>query len=539
MADPFSIIGLVDTAFGLGCNIYAFFSALSDAPSEIHSFAEELGVFNSVLQEVKDYVKVFKSSTFANQDELNLEIVGATLKQCNAEFSDIYDAIKDKEVKQSLSFLKRLGSSSSWVFDEDEREKSTQRLNRARQTLLLPYRLRQNIVIRDEVHYTREDIADLKDSQQEVLSLLSSMFAAGQERVKSLDSRADGEKVKSQTRLGDLSDKFQIDFDTFSSGTTTSFGATDAQMTMRTREKLDDPNLADEPPAATWGEVPKQIAALQDELVKFRSRLSSKDLKDLRSFFDIRGPQDLVDSLPEQTANTDRKPDRKVQASLLDLMKSTQQFGEMMSAADASLSAPLWGSLKLIIQASSQWRSEFDSVIEMIQEFSDAMRVCEREYKLYPNSMTKDPLIKLYSEFLEFCRRNMSLLQQPANARFRMAIIADAQRKGLQESISRIRKISATVVSEAEFQSRLELRDAHKRILAMELEQQKILAAMEEQKKILASLAEEQKLITMMKDQQMILQTLQQLQMKLQAPRLRDVLKFGRGANESHAETKK
>jgi hypothetical protein len=137
MVDPFEIIGLVDTVFGWGCKIYAFFSALKDAPTEIRSFTEELRTFNSVLQEVKDYVKAFNSSIFVTYDEVNLEIIGVTLKQCNAEFWDIYDTIKDKKANQSLSVLRKLGSSSSWVFDTDERERSIRRLGQARETLIL------------------------------------------------------------------------------------------------------------------------------------------------------------------------------------------------------------------------------------------------------------------------------------------------------------------------------------------------------------------------------------------------------------------
>jgi hypothetical protein len=56
MPDPFAIISLVDTAFGLGCKIYAFFSALKDAPKEIHSFVEEVRVFDSVLEEVNETI---------------------------------------------------------------------------------------------------------------------------------------------------------------------------------------------------------------------------------------------------------------------------------------------------------------------------------------------------------------------------------------------------------------------------------------------------------------------------------------------------
>jgi hypothetical protein len=135
MPDPFAIIGLVDTAFGLGCNIYAFFSALKDAPKEINSFVEELGVCNSVLEEVRKYVKAFAASSFATGDALTLEIVEITLKQCESEFRDIHDAIKTQEEKLSLSTLRKLGSSASWVFDSDERDKSTQRLSRARAAL--------------------------------------------------------------------------------------------------------------------------------------------------------------------------------------------------------------------------------------------------------------------------------------------------------------------------------------------------------------------------------------------------------------------
>lgn len=70
-------------------------------------------------------------------DSLDLEIAGITLKQCNEEFRDIYDAIKDRDPNMSLSVLKKVKSSTAWVFHRDEREKSTQRLSRARATLPL------------------------------------------------------------------------------------------------------------------------------------------------------------------------------------------------------------------------------------------------------------------------------------------------------------------------------------------------------------------------------------------------------------------
>lgn len=55
----------------------------------------------------------------------------------------------------------------------------------------------------------------MKESQQNLIFLVRSMFVAGQERVKSLESRAERENTKSEIRLVDLSDKLQDDFTPF------------------------------------------------------------------------------------------------------------------------------------------------------------------------------------------------------------------------------------------------------------------------------------------------------------------------------------
>jgi len=135
MADPFAIISLVDTVFGLGCKVYEFVSAVKDAPLEIRNFANELSVLNSVLKEVKEYVKAFRTSTLSTQNKMDLEIVGIALKQCNVELWNLYTAVKDLDADQRSSFPKRLGSSSSWVFNSEERTKSIEMLILARGSL--------------------------------------------------------------------------------------------------------------------------------------------------------------------------------------------------------------------------------------------------------------------------------------------------------------------------------------------------------------------------------------------------------------------
>lgn len=75
------------------------------------------------------------------------------------------------------------------------------------------------MAIRDEVHFAREDMAAIKQMQEELLLVLSAMFAEGQERVKQLNSKADEEKMRSQIRMGDLSERLQTGFDIFSTRT--------------------------------------------------------------------------------------------------------------------------------------------------------------------------------------------------------------------------------------------------------------------------------------------------------------------------------
>lgn len=135
MPDSIPIIDLVNAAFGLGCKICAFLSAMKDAPKEIRNFAEELGVFNSVLEDVKKYIEALAGSSFVTEDALKLEIVEITLRQCETEFQDIYDAIKKQNQELSYSTLAKLGTSSAWFFDSDERDKSIQRIIRARANL--------------------------------------------------------------------------------------------------------------------------------------------------------------------------------------------------------------------------------------------------------------------------------------------------------------------------------------------------------------------------------------------------------------------
>lgn len=153
----------------------------------------------------------------------------------------------------------------------------------------------------------------------------------------------------------------------------------------------------------------------------------------------------------------------------------------------------------------------------MLEEINETMESCTREYELYPSARMKGLVEKLYLGLIAFCQQSMKLMQASPLKRASLELVLGGTREEFQNSISKIRKISASVMREVEYLDRVELRDAHVRLRNMERDHQRMLLAMEDQKKIMLSLKEERKITTMINDQQTILQAVQNLQMKVSA----------------------
>jgi hypothetical protein len=155
--------------------------------------------------------------------------------------------------------------------------------------------------------------------------------------------------------------------------------------------------------------------------------------------------------------------------------------------------------------------------MEMLEEISETMESCGREYELYPSARIRGLIEKLYLGLIAFCEQSIKLMQASSFKRASLGVWGATRDENFQSSISNIRKISASVMREVEYLNRVELRDAHARLRNMEQDQQRMLLAMEDQKKIMLSLKEERKITTMINDQQSILEAVQNLQMKVSA----------------------
>jgi hypothetical protein len=67
-------------------------------------------------------------------------------------------------------------------------------------------------VVREEIRFARSDPTEVKETQQDIILLLHGLLLAGQERARSLNSRAKREKTRTQVWLDNLSDKHEVWF---------------------------------------------------------------------------------------------------------------------------------------------------------------------------------------------------------------------------------------------------------------------------------------------------------------------------------------
>lgn len=116
MADPFAIIALADTVFGLSCKLYAFFSAVHDAPEEITSLCSELQQLQMIFPAVKSYASELSISPTILQDGISQPMIACALQACESEFCALWKVVEKFDLKLSLSTPVRLLNKMAWVF---------------------------------------------------------------------------------------------------------------------------------------------------------------------------------------------------------------------------------------------------------------------------------------------------------------------------------------------------------------------------------------------------------------------------------------
>jgi hypothetical protein len=136
MADPFAIIGLVDTAFSTCLALYEFFSAVAEAPDDIKHLVRQLGEFKHLFPLIRDYAHGISQAPRSEGHLLAQDALFPMLQCCATDFDTVYAVIKDHS-PENLSGWRRLGKKISWVLEKDQIQDLTKRLEIAKTNLSL------------------------------------------------------------------------------------------------------------------------------------------------------------------------------------------------------------------------------------------------------------------------------------------------------------------------------------------------------------------------------------------------------------------
>ena len=160
-----------------------------------------------------------------------------------------------------------------------------------------------------------------------------------------------------------------------------------------------------------------------------------------------------------------------------------------------------------------------DLMLREIEVMAEVIKMCQREYKLYPCQEIRDLVAKVYIASFEYLTEMSRFLKNPLKLSV-MGKIKWTDQSSI--AMAELRQTSEAVIKEVEYQHRAEMRDAANRLKGIEQDQGRIFAAMEAQKKILASLQEEREVMNEIQDQQRILHLLQQVETRLNQLSTRD-----------------
>jgi hypothetical protein len=103
--------------------LYNFFNSMQDAPGDIRSLAEELKTLGDILEGV-------------GQDGIDSKALTAALQRCKDVTGDLGDLIQKSNLTSEQSKARKLWSQMSTTFRNEKFQKYTERLERAKSTLL-------------------------------------------------------------------------------------------------------------------------------------------------------------------------------------------------------------------------------------------------------------------------------------------------------------------------------------------------------------------------------------------------------------------
>lgn len=168
------------------------------------------------------------------------------------------------------------------------------------------------------------------------------------------------------------------------------------------------------------------------------------------------------------------------------------------------------------LQISLDSKETNNLIMEGIVETGDTLRICQREYALYPTSEIRNAMANLYATTLQFLSRCMQILRSGPTRKAAFTLNQIQISSEIKNRVAEIRKISHEVKEKVEYQHKVEMKDMSQRVRMIERDQQRILAGMQCQMKILQTLKDQRSVVVVMKEQEEILLDIEKVVIKMQ-----------------------
>lgn len=187
-------------------------------------------------------------------------------------------------------------------------------------------------------------------------------------------------------------------------------------------------------------------------LERFRDELEGPD--DFKAVENIRSLQDLVDSFASlQSAAPRQQPGIPSVNRLAPKLKFVDDFTAVLAlcfGADATLTAAMWGSIRLILSYASSAAEIFQDVLDMLEDLSLTLpRFHLYESTLPMTASFQAALVDVYTEVICFYARAIHFLRTNPHAILRKAEW-HSFKNDFSRTILRIRRMTPAVETEAD-----------------------------------------------------------------------------------------
>ena len=187
-------------------------------------------------------------------------------------------------------------------------------------------------------------------------------------------------------------------------------------------------------------------------LERFRDELEGPE--DLKAIGNIQSLQDLIDSFASLQSAAPRKQPGVISLNrLAPKLKFVDDFSAVLAlcfGADATLTATVWGSIRLILSHASAAAETFQDVLDMLEELSLTLPRFHRYESTLPMTRSfQTALVDVYTEVICFYARAIHFLRENPNAILRK-VDWQSFKNDFSRTIMRIRRMSPAVEIEAD-----------------------------------------------------------------------------------------